>query len=30
MNYKIEKTVAIDTPQVFYSYKNYKVLNDIA
>ncbi|CAD8103445.1 unnamed protein product [Paramecium sonneborni] len=30
MNYKIEKTVGIDTPQVFYSYKNYKVLNDIA
>ncbi|CAD8090186.1 unnamed protein product [Paramecium sonneborni] len=29
MNYKIDKTVAIDTPQIFYSYKNYKVLNDI-
>ncbi|CAD8168196.1 unnamed protein product [Paramecium octaurelia] len=30
MGYKIEKTVVLDSPQAFYSYKNYKVLNDIA
>ncbi|CAK86913.1 unnamed protein product (macronuclear) [Paramecium tetraurelia] len=30
MNYKIEKTVVLDSPQAFYGYKNYKVLNDIA
>lgn len=29
MNYVYEKTVKADSPQIFYSFKNYPLLRDI-